>query len=179
MNINIESGANVQITDKPIVNIFGDVILEGDVENQDTEKAEVVDAVAVEDGREGTDGAAKCFKFTSDFLKEKVMAVVKEFYHGSHADLALIEIALYDHGQLMKRNSHTAFVKALAAWGILDVADDDVLKQKVDGIRDKYSRLPKTGYEEWDDRFLNDKNTCKEIGKKLGDSMPYRYKKEQ
>lgn len=26
MNINIESGANVQITDKPIVNVYGDVV---------------------------------------------------------------------------------------------------------------------------------------------------------
>lgn len=120
---------------------------------------------------------SKCFIFTSDFVKEKTEAVVKKYYKGSYADLALIEITLFDHGQLKKRNAHTAFVKSLMAWGILNAASGQALKQITDGIRDKHSRLPKVGYKEWDQALLNDKNTCVNIGKEL-DSMPYNRKKE-
>lgn len=120
---------------------------------------------------------SKCFIFTSDFVKEKTEAVVKKYYKGSYADLALIEIVLFDHGQLKKRNTHTAFVKSLMAWGILNAVSGNALKQITDGIRDKHSRLPKEGYKEWDQRFLNDKNTCVNIGNEL-DSMPYIRKKE-
>ena len=119
----------------------------------------------------------KCFIFTSDFVKEKTEAVVRKYYKGSYADLALIEIVLFDHGQLKKRNTHTAFVKSLMAWGILNTVSGNALKQITDGIRDKHSRLPKEGYKEWDQRYLNDKNTCINIGKDL-DSMPYIRKKE-
>lgn len=121
---------------------------------------------------------SKCFIFTSDFVKEKTEAVVKKYYKGSYADLALIEITLFDHGQLKKRNAHTAFVKSLMAWGILNKASGKALKQITDGIRDKHSRLPKVGYKEWDQQFLNDKNTCVSIGNEL-DSMPYNRKKEE
>lgn len=120
---------------------------------------------------------SECFKFKNDFVREKVEAVVKKYYKGSYADLALIEITLFDHGQLKKRNAHTAFVKSLMAWGILDAASGNALKQITDGIRDKHSRLPKEGYKEWDQQFLNDKNTCINIGNEL-DSMPYNRKKE-
>ena len=125
----------------------------------------------------GPDVVNKCFIFTSDFVKEKVDALVKKYYIGSHADLALIEITLFDHGQLRKRNSHKAFVRSLAAWGIMKIASDDVLKSIVDCIKDKYSRLPKDGYKDWDQNFLNEKNTCISIGREL-DSMPYIRKKE-
>ena len=120
---------------------------------------------------------SKCFKFTSDFVKEKTDAVVKKYYKGSYVDLALIEIVLFDHGQLKKRNAHTAFVKSLMAWGILNAVSGKALKQITDGIRDKHSRLPKEGYNEWEQRYLNDKNTCINIGNEL-DSMPYIRKKE-
>lgn len=120
---------------------------------------------------------SKCFIFTSNFVKEKTEAVVKKYYKGSFADLALIEITLFDHGQLKKRNAHTAFVKSLMAWGILNAASGNALKQITDCIRDKYSRLPKEGYKEWDPAFLNDKNTCVNIGKEL-DTMPYIRNKE-
>lgn len=120
---------------------------------------------------------SKCFKFPSDFVKEKTEAVVKKYYKGSYVDLALIEIVFFDHGQLNKRNAHTAFVKALMAWGILNTVNGKELKQITDGIRDKHSRLPKEGYNEWEQRYLNDKNTCINIGNDL-DSMPYIRKKE-
>ena len=91
--------------------------------------------------------------------------------------MALIEIALFDHGQLRKRNSHKAFVRSLAAWGIIKIASDDALKSIVDCIKDKYSRLPKDGYKDWGQNFLNEKNTCINIGNEL-DPMPYIRKKE-
>ena len=126
----------------------------------------------------GPDVVNKCFIFTSDFVKEKVEAIVKKYYTGSHADLALIEITLFDHGQLRKRNSHKAFVRSLAVWGILNVKTGEEMKPVIDCIRDKFSRLPKDGYKEWGQNFLNEKNTCINIGREL-DSMPYIRKKEE
>lgn len=116
---------------------------------------------------------ASCFIFPSEFTKQQVAAAVKKFYHGEHADLALIEIALYDHGQLKRRNAHTAFVKTLVAWGILK-ADEEEISQMLSGIKDKFRRLPKDGYKEWDNVFLNDKNRCAEIGEVLGPTMKYK-----
>lgn len=53
MNIKIESGANVHITDKPIVNVYGDVVQHQEVhiypERQDAEEAEVTEAEEVVD----------------------------------------------------------------------------------------------------------------------------------
>lgn len=118
------------------------------------------------------DDKGKCFKFVNDFIREKVAEVVNTIYQGEHADLALIEVALYDHGQLRKRNSHTAFVKVLVTWGLVK-ANDAELNQIISGIKDKYKRLPLEGYKEWDDIFLNDRNRCNEIGKLLGPTMKY------
>lgn len=56
MNIKIESGANVQITDKPIVNVFGDVVQHKEV-NVYTEKKDV-DAEDVEIEEESFESCA-------------------------------------------------------------------------------------------------------------------------
>ena len=121
----------------------------------------------------------KCFRFPSEFTWEKVKTVVDLYYQDSYANLALIEITLYDHGQLKYRNHHKAFVKALVAWGILDVENDDELNLILFGIKDKYRRLSKAGpYLDWGPELLNEKNTCISIGKELGETAPYRYKKE-
>ncbi|MBR2229732.1 MAG: hypothetical protein IJ886_05625, partial [Prevotella sp.] len=119
------------------------------------------------------DAPEKCFKIANDFVRQQVQAVVNDYYLGTDANLALIEIALYDHNQLQKRNSHTAYVKALVAWGILTVADEDKLKSIVSSIADKHKRLPKEGYKEWSQDFINDKTACENIGKALGQTMPY------
>ena len=119
------------------------------------------------------DAPEKCFKIVNDFVRQQVQAVVNDYYLGTDANLALIEIALYDHNQLQKRNSHTAYVKALVAWGILTVADEDKLKSIVSSIADKHKRLPKEGYKEWSQDFINDKTACENIGKALGQTMPY------
>ena len=119
---------------------------------------------------------AACFRFPSEFTREKVDAVVKKYYHGAHAELALIEVTLFDHNQLKKRNSHKPFVRALVAWGILDVKDEEELTMIVQGIKDKHKRLPKDGgYLDWGYEYLNDKNACISISKELGETMQYRY----
>jgi len=119
-----------------------------------------------------------CFRFPSAFTREKAKSVVDLYFQDSYANLALIEIALYDHGQLRYRNHHKAFVKALIAWGILKVENDDELQDMINGTKEKYSRLPKNGgYLSWAPNFTNEKNTCICIGEELGDTMPYRYKK--
>ena len=119
-----------------------------------------------------TDKIAKCFNFPNEFTKQQVTAVVKAFYQGEHADLALIEVALYDHGLLKKRNAHTAFIHALMAWRLIN-PDKEGLKQLISGIKDKYKRLPNDGYLSWDKEYLNDKTICQNIGKKLGPTMKY------
>ncbi len=139
-------------------------------------QAEVVNAEVQDDDDDDDVLAvvAKCFRFTSDYVKEKVATLVKE-YCVSSADLALIEITLYYHGVLYKRNAHKAFVKALVAWEILKAANDDELTAIVNRVKDKYSSLPKEGgYKGWYERFQNDKETCINIGQELGDTMPYK-----
>ena len=119
----------------------------------------------------------KCFRFPSEFTKEKVKLLVDLYYLDSYANLALIEIALYDHGQLWKRNAHKTFVESLVAWGILDVENDEAMKLMLDGIKNKYTHLPKDGsYLDWGPRLQNDKNMCISIGNELGNTMPYRHK---
>ena len=54
-----------------------------------------------------TEAVDKCFRFNSDFVMNTVRTVVKEFYSGAYADLALIEVTLFDHGLLKKRNAGT------------------------------------------------------------------------
>ena len=121
---------------------------------------------------------SEVFKFPSEFTKERMKAVVGKYYQDSYANLALIEIALYDHNQLKYRNHHKAFVKALVGWGIMKVENDDELKAMINSTKEKFSRLPKTGgYQSWGPAFLNEKNTCISIAEELGDTMPYRYKK--
>ena len=118
---------------------------------------------------------AKSFRFQSDFVKNKVADVIRDFYKGSYANLALIEITLFDHKQLNRRNSHKAFVRALIAWGLLEVANEEELKKIVSAVTDKYNRLnriSREGYKKWGDDHP-DKSACENIGRDLGNSMPY------
>ena len=122
----------------------------------------------------------KCFKSTSEFTKEKVKKIIEDYYNDSNPNLALIEITLYDHDQLWHRNDHKPFVEALVAWGLLNIANDEVMDSVLSSIRHKHSNLPKEGgYENWGLKFKNEKNTCTNIGKELGETMPYRYKKKE
>lgn len=92
----------------------------------------------------------KCFKYNNDFVKQNVSTLVADFYHGNYANLALIEITLFHHQQLKRRNSHKAFVMSLAAWGLLTIADDKEFELIVMGVGDKYKRLPEKGYKNWE-----------------------------
>ena len=115
----------------------------------------------------------KCFRFLNEFTRIQIDAMVKESYQGSYANLALIEITLFHHRQLKRRNSHKAFVTALNAWGIIDIADTEELDRIASGVRDKYGRLPEEGYLDWSDNFKNDRLVCGRMGEKLGPTMPY------
>ena len=115
----------------------------------------------------------ECFRITSEFVRESVLTVIKDYYLGSAANLALIEVTLFDHNLLQRRNSHTAFIRSLAAWGIISVANEDELKKIVRALADKHKRLPETGYKEWSKDFTNDKTICERIGQQLGPTMPY------
>ena len=146
-----------------------------------TEAAEVVEEVTYSETTKSKlvideSEVAKSFRFTSDFVKNKVADVIRDFYKGSYANLALIEIALYDHNQLIRRNYHKAFVRALVAWGLIEMADENELKKVVSGVTDKYRRMPTEGYQDWSTLGKNhddDQSFCVKIGRKLGDSMPY------
>lgn len=118
-----------------------------------------------------SDSVAKCFLYPNDYVRGNVEAIVKQFYLNQPVNLALIEVVLFDHGQLCKRNSHTKFVQALIDWGILP----DVIcrKKTVDGVASKYRNLPTVGYKQWDNNHLNDRTFCANIGKELPDSMKY------
>lgn len=120
----------------------------------------------------------KCFKFTSEFTKGKVEAVVKEHYLGIAANLALIEAAFFDHNLLKKRNGHTPLLRALVAWEILDQLSEDEIKRIAGGMAYKMHALPACGYMEWDGKaFVNDKKVCEDIGKELTPSIPYNKRK--
>ena len=129
--------------------------------------------VAKEDQPNYSISIAECFRATSEFVRENVFAVVKEFYLGSAANLALIEITLFDHNLLQRRNSHTAFFKSLVVWGIIRVANEEELRRIVRAIADKHKRLPEEGYKEWSKDYTNEKVLCENIGKKLGPTIPY------
>lgn len=113
----------------------------------------------------------ECFRFTSDFVKQHVQAIVKEFYMDKPVYLALIERTLYDHNILLKSNSHTLFICALMDWGIL--SEDTDIRKTANGMATKFRNIPTEGYKTWDNYHLNDRNLCSNIGKKLSDSMRY------
>jgi hypothetical protein len=115
----------------------------------------------------------KCFKFQSDFLIDQVKTVLNDYYHGNYANLALIEITLFHHQQLKKRNNHTWFVMSLAVWGLITVSTEEEFDRIVYGVGDKYKRMPKEGYQNWDDDRKDEKLFCERVAQKLGLTMPY------
>ena len=125
------------------------------------------------------DDKDQCFKFVNVFIRQKVDEVVKAYHHGSTANLALIEVTLFDHNLLKKRNAHTAFLKTLMTWGVIDPLSDEELKKMTNRMANKIYYLPSDGYQEWDGSdYVNDKKTCMDIGKELGPTIPYCRKKE-
>ena len=115
---------------------------------------------------------SSCFKFHNELVKQKVAAVVKEFYHGKTVNLAVIEAALFDHNLLQKRDSHTPFIKALIHWGIIKNMSEAALKKVANGMSQKMKKLPEGGYKGWKDRD-NERALCMKIGNALGTDSPY------
>lgn len=112
------------------------------------------------------------FRITNDYVKEQVGKLVNKFYLGQSVNLALIEIVLFDHGQLIKRNNHTSFIRTLITWGLLPDGID--IKKTARGMATKMkSPFPTTGYMSWVDAYLNDKQMCRNMAKCLPESMRY------
>ena len=64
-------------------------------------------------------------------------------------------------------------------WDIIDQMTDKDLKKLASGMAYKMHTLPAEGYMEWvGSVHENDKETCTDIGKDLGPTMPYKRKKE-
>ena len=124
------------------------------------------------------DVAGNCFKNTSGFVRDLVQNLVNEYYLGSAVNLTLIEITLYDHNLIKKRNTHTAFIKSLIAWGIITI-DEGEIKALANGMADKYKRIPKEGYMVWPYLYINDKKMCEDMGRKLGSTIPYSRKTDE
>ena len=117
------------------------------------------------------DSVKECFRFTSEFVKQHVQAIIKDFYLNKPVNLAIIERTLYDHNILHKSNNHTSFICALMDWGILSEEID--IRKTANGMATKFKSLPQKGYKQWNDDHLNDRTLCNNIGKKLPESMKY------
>lgn len=113
-----------------------------------------------------------CFRIANDYVREQVEAIVNDFYLGQAVNLAMIEVALFDHGQLQKRNEHTAFVRALRDWGILP-ADIDIAKTARGMASKLRNPFPTEGYKKWEKYYVNERNLCTNIGNRLPESMKY------
>ena len=116
----------------------------------------------------------KCFRNTSAFVREKVKEAVEKYYRGVAANLTLIEVTLFDHCLIYKRNSHTPLVRSLIAWGILGKMSEVEVKKLSNLMASKYQEIPKGGYKVWDKYHENDKTLCADIGANLGPTIPYR-----
>jgi hypothetical protein len=84
----------------------------------------------------------------------------------------MIEVTLFDHGQLQKRNEHTSFVRALKDWGILP-NDIDIAKTARGMASKLRTPFPTEGYKQWDKYYINERNLCTNIGNRLDASMKY------
>lgn len=143
------------------------------IEDAQEVQEEVLDNISEGSKKEEVPESVKsCFRIANDYVKEQVEAIVNDFYLGQSVNLAMIEVALYDHGQLKKRNEHTTFVRALKDWGILS-SDVDVAKA-ASGMASKLrSPFPTEGYKQWNKNYLNERNLCANIGNRLPESMKY------
>ena len=117
------------------------------------------------------DSVKECFRFTSEFVKQHVESIIKDFYLNKPVNLAIIERTLFDHNILCKSNSHKSFICALMDWGILSEETD--IRKTANGMATKFKSFPLEGYKEWSNDHLNDRTFCNNIGKKLPETMKY------
>ena len=137
-------------------------------------EAEVVEEVNEEEAARGeeTNYDSSCFKFPNELVKQKVAAVIKEFHHGKAVNLAVMEAALFDHNLLYKRDSHTAFIKALIHWHIVKNMTDEDITKIANGMSQKMKKMPEGGYKGWKG-CDNERALCMKIEKALGADFPY------
>jgi len=110
------------------------------------------------------------FRHNSVFVKDEVKKLVKKFYNGKSVNLALIEIVLFDHGVLTKRENHTSFIMILKDWALPHDINEATT---ANGMSQKIRKLPKIPYQEWDDKYLKDRQRCITIGNKLHQTIAY------
>lgn len=115
-----------------------------------------------------------CFVSPDEKTLELVDKIVKAYYHGIHANLALIEITFYNHFVLKRRNDHKPFVLALIKRGTISPKTEQELKNLTSGISKKTNKLPDEVYTTWSNVFCDEKSLCINIGKMLGPSFPLR-----
>lgn len=115
-----------------------------------------------------------CFVSPDEKTLELVDKIVKAYYHGIHANLALIEITFYNHFVLKRRNHHKPFVLALIKRGTISPKTERELRNLTSGISKKMNGLPDEVYTTWDNVFSDDKSLCIDIGIMLGPSFPLR-----
>lgn len=86
-----------------------------------------------------------------DFKRETMKCILDACYNNKHVNMALIEKVLSQEGVLLYPNLHMDFLKALQAWGLLDVAN---LKNIASGMADKVRKIKDNPLSE------NDKMIC-------------------
>ena len=91
------------------------------------------------------DGKKSCFRIPSEYVKEKVTQICKQYYHERHANLALIEKRLFEKEWLKRCDRHKDFVKELISWGIISPLTDVELKKVTQGMADKMRDLRNSG----------------------------------
>lgn len=128
-----------------------------------------------------------CFKdgIDKEYVRDRVNKLVQEFYIGEDANLALIELVLFNHGLLKKYNTHKPFVKILKDWGELpkkldraqDIKDTERIannmSQKYHELNNKVNNILK--YKEWNNN-LYERKKCISIEIKLVQLMNWQKK---
>lgn len=99
----------------------------------------------------GNDGIKSCFRFNNEIVIKTVDKICKQYYHASHANLALIEKSLFKNEWLKRCDRHKDFVKELILWGILPPLSEKEIKKVTQGIADKMRDLRDIGCNENDD----------------------------
>ena len=113
-----------------------------------------------------------CFLMNDPKTIEKVKEVVKAYYKGVTTNLALIEVVLFDHSMIRRRNEHKAFVSSLINLGIIKEQTEKELRNITSGISNKLKKLPDNIYSTWGAELNNERKTCENIGQMLGQNYP-------
>ena len=128
MNIKIEPGAKVQITDKPIINVFGDVVqhkeehIHYDAKSSsfsEAEEAEFEEVKPAEPVADSPDRIIRCI------LKLKEEKVLKRLF-----DYTWVMEVMNQTKDLPKFNTPTSFITYLKNHGIERVPSEDTIEKK-------------------------------------------------